>query len=74
MNWQFLELTKDNLVEHRNTEYNNIPVYTAMDVQILVFWIVTSCGVVRRHRRFGGTFWLHLRDVIILPDYNMSQQ
>jgi hypothetical protein len=27
---------------------------------MLVFWVLTSCGLVSRYQHFGGTYWPHL--------------
>jgi hypothetical protein len=29
---------------------------------MLFFWVVTSCGLVRKYQRFGGTYCLHLKE------------
>jgi hypothetical protein len=29
-------------------------------MSMLVFWVVTSCGLVGRYQRFGGTYCFHL--------------
>jgi hypothetical protein len=29
---------------------------------MLVFWVVTSCGLLGRYRRFGGTYYFMFRD------------
>jgi hypothetical protein len=36
-------------------------VLTAVKMLMLVFWIVTPCGLVGRYQRFGGTYCLHLQ-------------
>jgi hypothetical protein len=36
-------------------------VLTAVKISILVFWVVTSCGLVGRYRHFGGTYCLDLQ-------------
>jgi hypothetical protein len=28
---------------------------------VLVFWVVTQCGLIRKYQRFGGTYCLHLQ-------------
>jgi hypothetical protein len=30
-------------------------------MSMLVFWVVTPCGLVRGHQHFGGTYCLHLQ-------------
>jgi hypothetical protein len=35
--------------------------FTAMMFQEEVFWVLTPCGVVVRHQRFGGPCFLHLQ-------------
>jgi hypothetical protein len=34
---------------------------TAMKMSMVVFWVVTSCGLVGGCQRFGGTYCLHLQ-------------
>jgi hypothetical protein len=36
--------------------------FTAMSIQVLVFWIVTPCGDVLGYQRFGGPSCLLLQD------------
>jgi hypothetical protein len=33
----------------------------AVKKSMLIFWVVTSCGLVGRYQRFGGTYCLHLQ-------------
>jgi hypothetical protein len=40
-------------------------VFVAVIVQIVVFWVLTPCGIVHEHRRFGGTSCQHLQDLRI---------
>jgi hypothetical protein len=35
-------------------------VLTAVKMSMLVFWVVTPCGLVNGYQRFGGTYRLHL--------------
>jgi hypothetical protein len=35
-------------------------VLTAVKMSMLVFWVVTPCGLVRRYQRFGETYCLQL--------------
>jgi hypothetical protein len=37
-------------------------VLTAVKMSMLVFWVVTPCGLVGRYQRFGGTYCLYLQD------------
>jgi hypothetical protein len=32
-----------------------------LQLSIVVFWVVTPCGLVGGHQRFGGTYRLHLQ-------------
>jgi hypothetical protein len=41
-------------------------VFTAVKIQIEVFWVVTPCSVVLGYRRFGGPYCLHLQGIPIL--------
>jgi hypothetical protein len=34
----------------------NLEVLTAVKISMLFFWVVTSCALVGRYQRFGGTF------------------
>jgi len=36
-------------------------VYTALNVQILVFWVVAQCEVLIRYQRFGRPCSLHIQ-------------
>jgi hypothetical protein len=38
-------------------------VFTAVKIQVDVFWFVTPCSVVVGYQRFGGPSWLHLQVV-----------
>jgi hypothetical protein len=44
-------------MDHPSTR---LEVFTAMKIQVTVFWIVTPCSDVIGYRRFGGSFCLHL--------------
>jgi len=47
-------------------------VFTMMNVQILIFWVVTPCSDVVGYQRLGGPWWK--MDVAILPyHYTVSQ-
>jgi hypothetical protein len=34
--------------------------YMTMKIAVLVFWVVTPCGLVGRYQQFGGTCCLHI--------------
>jgi hypothetical protein len=34
-------------------------VFKAVDVQIIIFWVVPPCGLVSEDRHFRVVFWLH---------------
>jgi hypothetical protein len=36
-------------------------VLTAVKMSMLLFWIVTPCGLVGRYQGFGGTYCFHLQ-------------
>jgi hypothetical protein len=36
-------------------------VLTSVNMSVLVFWVVTPCGLLSRYQRFGGTYCLHLQ-------------
>jgi hypothetical protein len=36
-------------------------VLTTVNFPMLVFWIVTPCGLIGRYQRFGETYCLHLQ-------------
>jgi hypothetical protein len=36
-------------------------VLTEVKISILIFWVVTQCGLVNRNQRFGRTYCLHLQ-------------
>jgi hypothetical protein len=36
-------------------------VLTAVKKSMLVFWVVTPCGIVVKYQRFGGTYCPHLQ-------------
>jgi hypothetical protein len=38
-------------------------VLRAVQMSVLVLWVVTPCGLVGRYQRFGGTFCFHLQDL-----------
>jgi hypothetical protein len=40
-------------------------VLTAMKVSMLVFWVVSPCGLIGRYQSFGGTYCIHFS-----PEYN----
>jgi hypothetical protein len=50
-----------NGAERRNLEIG-FEVLTAVIVSMLVFCVVTSCGLVGRYKYFGGIYCLHLQD------------
>jgi hypothetical protein len=35
---------------------------------VLVFYVVTPCGLMGRYQRLGGTYWLHLQLWLIFPE------
>jgi hypothetical protein len=35
--------------------------YYSINYSVLVFWIVTPCGLVDRYQRFGETYYLHFQ-------------
>jgi len=39
-------------------------VFTAVKIQVEVFWVVTSCSVVVGYQRFGEPCCLHLEDKV----------
>jgi hypothetical protein len=39
-------------------------VLTAVNMSMLVYWVVTPCGLVGRYKRFGGTYCFHLLDAV----------
>jgi hypothetical protein len=41
--------------------YLRFQVHMAVKMSMLVFWVVTPCGLVGRYQRFGGTYRLHLQ-------------
>jgi hypothetical protein len=44
-----------------NMKIRFFDVITAVKILILLFWVVTPCGLVGRHHRFGGTYCHHLQ-------------
>jgi hypothetical protein len=40
--------------------YSRLEVFTAMEINIVVFWVVTTCGDLVGYQRFGGPCCLHL--------------
>jgi hypothetical protein len=59
-------------------------VLTAVKMAMLVFWVVTSCGLGNRYQRFGETYCLHfspedgdsmfLRNVVIYLHFHTALQ
>jgi hypothetical protein len=50
----------------RHCQYININFKTMRETEaksLLVFWVVTPCGLVGRLQRFGATYCLHLQGV-----------
>jgi hypothetical protein len=41
---------------------DGLDVLRMVTISMLVFWVVTPCGLAGRYRRFGGTYRLHLQD------------
>jgi hypothetical protein len=39
-------------------------ILTAVKISMLVFWVVTPCGLVGRYHRFRGTYCLSLQPTI----------
>jgi hypothetical protein len=37
-------------------------VLTAVNMSVVVFWVVTSCSLAGGYLLFGGTYRLHLKD------------
>jgi hypothetical protein len=35
-------------------------ILTALKISMMLFWVVTPCGIVSRSQNFGGTYCLHL--------------
>jgi len=44
-----------------NANRTGFEVFTAVKIQVCVFWVVTPCGVAVEYRRFGGSCCLHLQ-------------
>jgi hypothetical protein len=40
---------------------NVLPVESARKLFIVVFWVVTPCGLISGYQRFGETYHLHLQ-------------
>jgi hypothetical protein len=38
---------------------------------MLVFWVVTPCGLVGRYQRIGGTYCLHLQPCVRIEKTNI---
>jgi hypothetical protein len=38
-------------------------VFTVLKMSMMVFWVVTPCGLAGAYQRFEGTYHLHLQDV-----------
>jgi hypothetical protein len=58
------EISVSNLIfTFKTVKYSRMrfEVLTAVKMSILVFWVVTQCGLVGRYQRFGGTYCLHLQ-------------
>jgi hypothetical protein len=47
------------------TKHARFEAFTAVKIQVDVFWVVTSCGVVVGYQRFGGPCCLHLQGDVI---------
>jgi len=41
-------------------EFARLQIFTAIKIQVSLFWIVTRCSDVVGYERFGGPFRLHL--------------
>jgi hypothetical protein len=35
-------------------------------MQMLIFWVLTLCGIVGKYQRFGGTYYLHLQGFLAM--------
>jgi hypothetical protein len=49
----------------QHCSYTRFEVFTAVKMLMLFFWVITSCGLVGRYQRFGGTYCLHLQAVSV---------
>jgi peptidoglycan biosynthesis protein MviN/MurJ (putative lipid II flippase) len=45
------------------TAYARHEIFTAMRIHIVVFWVMTLCGVVIGYKSYGGTCFLRLQAV-----------
>jgi hypothetical protein len=45
----------------KKLNYMRSEVLTTVKMSILVFWVVTPCGLIGRYQRFGGIYYLHLQ-------------
>jgi hypothetical protein len=51
--------------------YARFEVFPAVNIQVLVFWVMTPSSVAAEYERFGGPCFLHLYPEISLPNINL---